>query len=175
MLSFKNFLRNKLDIKITSTSHNGFNFSYTADEYSSIRYDRYNEGTIQNYFRILRDCENLINTTKNPDVFFSRYLTALAILNDLILVEKKLSFKGNKPSKVKKHLQEKEVFTVNDFLDRYYEDILCKINNCKTIKAKQNKVLSFSNKIDEYSIFMTNESLTKFTLMYAQLEKQFLK
>ncbi len=175
MLNLKIFLRNILGVKITATTYNGFNFDYTAEEYSAIRQGKYNMATIQNYFRILKDCQDLINSTKNPDVFFSRYLIALAILNDLILIEKKLSFRGNKPSKVKKQLREKEVLTVNDFLDRYYEDTLSKINNYKTIKAKQNKVFSFSNKIDEYSVHMTNESLTKFTLMYGQLEIQYLK
>ena len=100
---------------------------------------------------------------------------AIAILNDLILIENKLSFKGKTPSKIKKQLQEKESFTVNDFLDRYYNDTVNKINNCKTIKAKQNKVISFSNGIDEYSIYMTKDSLTKFTIMYDQLEKQYFK
>lgn len=171
MFIFKNFFKKHIDVSITSISFNGFNFNYTTEEYSAIRKGRYDIITIQNYFRILKDCGKLINTTKNPDIFFKRYLTALAILNDLILVENRLSFKGNKPSKIKKQLQEKEIYTVNDFLDRYYQDTLDKINKLKTSKAKQNKVVMFSNKIDTYSIYMTNESLKKFTLMYEELKK----
>lgn len=170
MFRLKNFFKNHISVNIKATSYNGFNFNYKTEEYSAIRKRRYDMITIQNYFRILKDCEELINTTKNPNVFFKRYLIALAILNDLILIENKLSFKGNKPSKIKKQLQEKEIYTVNDFLDRYYQDNLDKIKNLKTSRAKQNKVDSFSNEIDKYSIYMTNESLKKFTLMYEDLK-----
>ncbi len=128
---FKWLLKNRISVSIVSTSYNGFNFNYTAEEYSAIKKRRYNMCTIQNYFRILKDCQQLINTTRKPDVFFNRYLIAVAILNDLILIENKLSFKGNTPSKIKKQLQKKEIYTVNDFLDRYYQDTLNKINNLK--------------------------------------------
>lgn len=170
MFRLKNFFKNHISVNIKATSYNGFNFNYTTEEYSAIRKRRYNMITVQNYFRILKDCEELINTTKNPDVFFKRYLISLSILNDLILIENKLSFKGNKPSKIKRQLQEKEIYTVNDFLDRYYQDTLDKIKNLKTPRARQNKVDSFSNEIDKYSIYITNESLKKFTLMYEELK-----
>ncbi len=168
---FSKIFNNFSKIKIKSTSCNGFNFNYTTPEYSSIRYKRYYEGTIQRYLKILKDCEELINTTKNPDIFFNRYLMSIAILNDLILIENKLSFKGKKPSSIKKQLQKKEVFTVNDFLNRYYTETLSKITNLKTTKAKQNKIIAFSNKIDEYSIHINNQSLTKFTNMYENFKK----
>lgn len=163
-----------INVDIKSISYNGFNFNYTTEEYSAIRNNRYFEGTIIRYNQILKDCSELINTTKTPKVFFERYLIAIAILNDYILIERKLSFKGKKPSQIKKELQEKEIFTVNDFLDRYYEDTLSKINNLKTSKAKQNRVYKFSNEIDTYSKYLTNESLKKFTVQYEQLEKIFI-
>lgn len=168
---FNKIFNNFSTINITSTSYNGFNFNYTMPEYSSIKNKRYYTGTIQRYIEILKDCEHLINTTKNPDVFFYRYLMSIAILNDLILIENKLSFKGKKPSKIKRQLQEKEVFTVNDFLDRYYTETLSKITNLKTTKAKQNKIVAFSNKIDEYSIHINNQSLAKFNTMYENLKR----
>lgn len=174
-VSFTQHISNcNINIDIKSTSYNGFNFNHTTDEYSAVKNNRYYEGTIIRYNQILKDCSELINTTKTPKVFFERYLIAIAILNDYILIERKLSFKGKKPSQIKKELQEKEIFTVNDFLDRYYEDTLSKINNLKTSKAKQNRVYKFSNEIDTYSKYMTNESLKKFNIQYEQLEKMFI-
>ena len=175
MFSLKSLFKNNINVKVSTTTYNGFNFNYTTDEYSAIRKKKYGISTIQIYFKILKDCEHLINTTKNPDVFFKRYMIAIAILNDLILIEHKLHFKGNKPSDIIKQLKAKEVYTVNDFLDRYYQDTLNKINSYKTSKAKQNKVISFSNEIDKYSIYMTNESLKKFTLMYEQLKNKYMQ
>lgn len=175
MSFWSNFFNNFYTINISSTSYNGFNFNYTMPEYSAIRNGNYAISTIKRYIKILKDCGNLINTTKNPDVFFNRYLMTIAILNDLILIERKLSFKGQKPSKIKTQLQEKEIFTVNDFLDRYYNETLSKISILKTHKAKTNKIIAFSNKIDEYSIYMTSQSLSKFTNMYDTLENKYLK
>lgn len=171
MSFFSNFFNKFPTINISSTSYNGFNFNYTMSEYSAIRNGNYALSTIKRYITMLNDCKDLINTTKNPDVFFKRYLMTIAILNDLILIERKLSFKGQTPSKIKKQLQEKEIFTVNDFLDRYYNETLAKISTLKTHKAKNNKIIDFSNKIDKYSIYMTNQSLSKFTNMYNNLEK----
>ena len=171
MSFFSNFFNNFIAVKVSSTSYNGFNFNYTMPEYSAIRNGNYNLFTIKRYIKMLNDCKDLINTTKSPDVFFNRYLMAIALLNELILIERKLSFKGQKPSKVKKQFQEKEIFTVNDFLDRYYNETLYKISMLKTHKAKVNKIIAFSNKIDEYSIYMTNQSLSRFTIMYDTLEK----
>ncbi len=148
----------------------GFDFNYVMDEYSAIRKKRYNNSTIQRHLDILKDCGNLINTTKNPNVFFSRYLIALALLNDLILIENKKVFKGNKPSEIKRQFYEKEIYTVNDFIDRYYEDIVSQISTLKTQKAKQSRIDSFCNGLNQYKQYLSIESLNKYNSLCAKLK-----
>ncbi len=172
---FSSLFNNQVNVTVKSTPRNGFDFNYLSNEYVYLRNRTYNKSSIERVLKILKESGDLINTTKTPKVFFERYLLSISILNELIPIERKLSFSGKKPSALKRELQEKEVFTVNDFLDRYYNDTLEKINAYKTVKAKQNKVYEFSNEIDKYSRYMTLESLKKFTTLYEQLENMFIK
>lgn len=150
----------------------GFDFNYVMDEYSSIRKKKYNALTVQRHIEILKDCGNLINTTKKPNVFFSRYLIALALLNDLILIENKKVFNGDKPSEIKKQFYEKEIYTVNDFIDRYYEDIISQISGLKTQKAKQNRINDFCNGLNDYKQYLSTESLNKYNLLCVNLKNK---
>lgn len=170
-LLIKNVFNKNCSIKIVSSSHEGFDFSYLSNDYRYIRNDLYGATDIKRLLKIIQESGDLINTTKTPKVFFERYLLVISILNELIPIQRHLSFKGKKPSQLKKELQAKEILTVNDFLDRYYDDTLSKISIYKTVKAKQNKIISFSNEIDKYSRYMTNESLKKFTAQYEQLKR----
>ena len=140
----------------------GFDFNYIMDEYSGIRKGRYNALTIERHIQILKDCGNLINTTKKPDVFFNRYLIALALLNDLILIKNKKIFKGDKPSEIKRQFYEKEIYTVNDFIDRYYEDTISQISSLKTQKAKQSRIDKFCNGLNDYKQYLSVDSLNKY-------------
>ena len=148
---FSSLFNNQVNITVKSTPRNGFDFNYLSNEYIYLRNRNYNKSSIERALKVLKESGNLINTTKTPKVFFERYLLSISILN------------------------EKEVFTVNDFLDRYYNDTLEKTNAYKTVKARQNKVYEFSNEIDGYSMYMTLESLKKFTALYEQLENMFIK
>lgn len=153
-------------------SKKGFDFNYLSDNYTYIRNNKYwNKETVNNCLKILKDCAKLINTTKKADIFFERYLLALSILNELIPIENKLSFKGDKPSKIKKQLYEKEIFTVNDFLDRYYNDFFEKINQLKTTKAKKNKIDAFSNELKDYMQYLSSESIEKYNNLYSKLNE----
>lgn len=142
------------------------------DEYSAIQQKRCYSGTIENYFRMLKDCEQLINFTKKPDVFFPRYLMSIAILNDLILIEKKLNFVSQKPSQIKRQLQQKEIDTVNDFINRYYDDTIQKINSLKTTKAQNTRIENFCSGLNNYKQYLTKTSLDKYNQLCLELQKQ---
>lgn len=161
------FSNNKKHI---SYPRKGFDFDYIMDEYSAIRKGKYNALTVERHIEILKDCGNLINTTKKPDVFFHRYLIALALLNDLILIDNIKFFKGNKPSDIKKQFYEKEIYTVNDFIDRYYEDTISQIFSLKTQKAKQSRVDKFCNGLNDYKQYLSTESLNKYNDLCSQLK-----
>lgn len=141
-------------------------FNYIDNNYSYIINKNYYRGTIENCLRISKDCANLINTTKKPDVFFNRYNLLISIMNELITVEKKFKFDGSKPSEIKKHLMDKEQYTINDFIDRYYQNAILKINSFKTMKAKENSAKKFLDDIHDYYVFMGKTSICKINNLY---------
>ncbi len=149
----------------------GFDFDYLSMEYIYIRNRNYNIASIKNCFKILKDCASLINTTAKPKVFFERYLLAISILNELIPIENKIPIKGDKPSKIKYQFYEKEILTVNDFIDRYYSQTLEDIDTLKTDKAKLNKIEKYLHGLDEYKQYINPESMQRFTNYYLQLKQ----
>lgn len=152
---------------------NGFDFNYTTGEYHYLKKCPYYDiAGLKRCLQILKDCKELINTTKSPKVFFERYLRAIDILNELILVEKRYKnlFVGNKPSDIKNQLQSKEIYTVNDFLDRYYNQTIATINSLKTENAKQKRKVSFYNEIIKYQNYINKTSFYKFKTLYETIK-----
>lgn len=154
---------------------NGFNFNYFSDEFVYIRNTNYDIRTIKRCLTILKDCADLINTTKKPKVFFERYLLAISIINELIIVEKrnKKLFAGSKPTTIKKQFIEKEILTVNDFIDRYYTDILFQMSKLKTSKAKNMRIDDFCNGLNNYKKYLRINSLEHYTKLCTLLMNRY--
>lgn len=149
----------------------GFDFNYLSDNYIYLRNNKYyTHNNVNNCLRILKDCANLINTTKKPDVFFERYLLAISILNELITIQSKFKFSGKRPSEIKRELYEKEIFTVNDFLDRYYNETLVKLNSLKTEKAKLSRIDNFCTGLNNYKCYLSEDSLLKYNELCIRLK-----
>lgn len=154
----------------------GFNFEYRSKQFEYIRDSNHYIGTIERCLQILKESTALINNTKNPKVFFERYLLVISILNELILVEQQYKdiFIGNQPTQLKKQLVEKEVYTVNDFIDRYYIDTLDKISQLKTIKSKKNRVTLFCNGLNDYKKYLNKNSFEKYTKFCTEVSNKYL-
>src|SRR5699024_9670296 len=74
--------------------------------------------------KIANDCANLVNTTKKADVFFPRYYLLLEKLDNLAKLEKFNCFRGTSPSVNLSDTLDKKALTINDFIDRFYNDTL---------------------------------------------------
>ena len=98
---------------------------------------------------------------------------SIAILNDLILIEKRLSFNGNKPSNIKRQLYDKEIFTVNDFIDRFYQKTISSMSSVKTQKAKISKITTFCSGLNNFKQYMSIESLHKYSYLCKTLLDQY--
>ena len=119
--------------------------------------------------RIVNDCARLVNTTKKPKVFFERYELLLKYLDNMARLEKFGCFKGSLPSQDLKETLDKKIYTINDFIDRYYNETLVKINNLRTSNAKNKKAENFYSQLLEYNNSMLPDNIKKYEIMYKNL------
>lgn len=139
-------------------------FSKKAKQKKAVRY-----GMASRQLKIAQDCARIINTTKNPKVFFDRYHLLISTLQTLSGLQHTVKFSGTKPSTMLLQIQAKKSATITDFINRYYADVLDKITTLKTDKAKQNKVENFLHSLEEYSGEIPNECVKLYTDIYAHL------
>lgn len=116
--------------------------------------------------RILNDCANLVNTTKNPKVFFERYDLLIKSLENLSRLERFNCFSGPLPSHDLQETLSKKNFTINDFIDRYYQDTINKIQNLKTQKAKDKKIEDFYQELVNYNSCMLPINIQRYNYLY---------
>ncbi len=119
--------------------------------------------------KIANDCANLVNTTKNPRVFFERYNLLIEKLENLSKLEQFHCFSGNLPSITLKETLDKKFLTINEFIGRYYQDTLSKINTLKTPKAKDKKIQQFYDELSKYNEYMLHENITNYTILHKKL------
>lgn len=122
--------------------------------------------------KIANDCANLVNTTKKADVFFPRYYLLLEKLDNLAKLEKFNCFRGTSPSVNLSNTLDKKVLTINDFIDRFYNDTLFQISKLKTEKAKEKRIENFYNELSKYNDYMLPENVEKYLSMYENLLKK---
>lgn len=119
--------------------------------------------------QIANDCVNLVNTTKNPDVFFMRYNLLINKLENMAKLESFKCFKGTLPSKNLTNILNKKELTINDFIDRFYNDILFQISRLKIENAKEKRIEKFYNELSKYNDYMLPENVEKYISMYENL------
>lgn len=109
------------------------------DEYTIVTVHNKKEAEfyVAGMLKIANDCANLVNTTKNTDVFFTRYNLLIDKLKNMAKLEHFKCFNDTLPSKNLANILDKKDLTINDFIDRFYNDTLEQINKLKTEKAKE--------------------------------------
>lgn len=68
-----------------------------------------------------------------------------------------------------KKILDKKFFTINEFIDRYYQDTLNKIDKLKTQKAKDKKIQQFYDELCKYNEYMLHENITNYTMLHKEL------
>lgn len=118
---------------------------------------------IDQNLKIIEDCARLVNTTKTPDVFFSRFDLLLDLLHKFVVLDKYVSrgyFHGmNTHTQYADVLATKEQAT-NNFINRYWEAAVSKVQNLKTTSAKKNTFDAFFEIMYSYSSKMTPANLS---------------
>ena len=107
---------------------------------------------------IVNDCAKLIETTVNPDVFFSRYALYIEKLSILAEAEKAGAVKVTGDSLYGKYrrmsTESSKIETINTFIDRMYADAKSKASKLKTDAGKQGRYDAFYNTLQEYEKHM---------------------
>lgn len=118
------------------------------------------------------DCAELVNTTVNPEVFFTRYDLMLEQLSKLAAVENKYPFKQGVPSETLKTLLEDREAETDTFIDRATESVLAKAAELKTEKGRKNSINRFFEKMDTYSEYLTENNKNHLTNLRNSATKQ---
>lgn len=106
---------------------------------------------------------DIVNHTKNPDVFFSRYDFLISETKNLVQLEKMISFTGTKPSRKLRELINMKEDQTNLMIQRAFDNLDIKINKLKTVKGKENAINKLYNEFLKFEGSMTarNKELVK--------------
>ena len=119
--------------------------------------------------QLLKHCyesTNIVNTTKNPQVFFNRYSFLITETENLAKLEVFLKFKGRKPSETLVYLKNSKEEQTNIMIERACEDLAVKLNKLKTTKGKTNAINKFFDTFMIYSDKMTKSNIDLCTSYY---------
>lgn len=118
---------------------------------------------------IVNECAHLMESTKNPDVFFSRFKLYLETLEWLAKNENHFKLIGELPSEKLAKVKENSVKDINEFIDKYYQEIVSKINSLKTLNAKKNNCDKFRATLEQYDMYMNKENINHYNDLYSSL------
>lgn len=117
--------------------------------------------------KILKESADIVNTTVNPDTFFSRYSLMEEKLGDLIGFESYVKFKTALPSDELRKICNMKQDEINRFLVRYFIDTSNKSNDMKTVKGKRNKYQKFYDSLQKYYPDMNQNNINYVESHYA--------
>lgn len=137
-------------------------------------YRECNPMTAESKLKIVQDCINLVNNTKNPDVFFPRYDRLIEELTSLSKMEGRISFSRQLPSAALQDFLSRKQYTFNDFINRYYQSVEDKIIVLTTDKAKENNANNFYKNLIKYRDAMPLPCLDLVEEKYSQLQDLFI-
>ena len=133
-----------------------------------------NEIIAANSLKIINDCASIVNTTKNPDIFFPRWELMEQHVEKLCHL-KGVKFSGTPPLLLKKQLKEKKQAAIRNMIDRYYQDINAKARNIKTVSGKISRFSSFITNLEDYFELMSQENIDYVNQLYDNAKSKLIK
>lgn len=124
-----------------------------------------NEMYAEQSLKIINDCANIVNKTKNPDIFFERWELMMQHVEALCFLTG-VKFKGAPPQKLKQNLTNKKQAAIRDMIERYYIDIDSKARKLKTVSGKISKYASFITNLEDYFGLMSQENIDYVNALY---------
>ena len=119
---------------------------------------KYDINTLNRDMEILNDCARIMESTVNPEVFFSRFELYLNKLEILAEAEASgcINVQGDSFVDAQRKFASSNgiIKIINDFIDRMWSDNLAKVEKLKTEKGKQNRYDKFYETLKEYEYCM---------------------
>ena len=125
---------------------------------------------LQRDLEIANDCAKLIESTVNPETFFSRYDLYMEKLS--LLAEAQASHQvkvtgDNLIQKYKKmNTDEQKIETINAFIDRMWADTCQKADNLKTEKGKENRFNKFAETLSSFNECMPDQCVEHYNNLF---------
>lgn len=113
----------------------------------------------ENDLRIMNDSAKLVESTVNPDVFFSRLQLLWEKAEHLCLLEQYMEFSGASPAAAFLEIRENHQTAIHDFLVRYFCDTFDKAEVMKTEKGRIAKYQRFYDSLQEYYWVMDSDNI----------------
>lgn len=112
----------------------------------------------ENDLRIINDCHKLLQSTKNPDVFFMRLNLLVEKSKHLCTLEKYVPLSGASPTAAYNEVVTNYHAAIQQFLIQYLSDTFDKAESMKTEKARIGKYQKFYDSLQEYYCYMNDEN-----------------
>ena len=125
----------------------------------------------EQWIKIANECANLVNSTKNVDVFFKRYTLLIEELEKLSKLEIFNCFSQKQPSRNLREVLDKKENTINDFITRFYNETISEINSLKNIASKNKRIENFYINLKKYESMMSSSHLKRIDNLYLDLKK----
>lgn len=113
---------------------------------------------IEHCNRIIDDCKQLLETTADPKVFFSRYKLLNENFVDMTGFDHFLLLKADNIYSVISYYEERKNDLEKRLIDRCYNKAQIKASSLKTEKGQKNQFIKAYNSFKEFEDVMDNES-----------------
>lgn len=127
------------------------------------------KAAIPQYQRIAEESTKILQSTKDPDVYFKRYDLAVDNFEKLVAAYQVCGVQNN-VTYLLQELKNNYTMHTNALVDRYAQGIRRKIYELSSSKAKANKAEVFRNVLLEYRDRLTPESLQYIDIKYGELK-----
>lgn len=124
--------------------------------------------------KILYECVDIFNNTKNPDIFFERYKLAWE-QTEILCKCNKVKFKGHQPKQIQKQLIDKRQSAIHDMIERFFDETTLKASKVKKIDSKKKKFINFLAVLDDYFVLMNEDNIQYANTLYENAINYFSK
>ena len=121
------------------------------------------DSLVYNKYAKVGFCRRWIGETDNPDVYFSNYDDLLLTLKQLIEFEPYYPFYDPKPADLLTEYTDSRSEYNDDFLGRWWENVIEQVLKLKTENGRQNKINTLKQNLEAYKSRLTEDNIVLYS------------